>query len=102
MAVRAYNDIRRRIQELEESTNAKVDFFREYTQFLIRKAGTVKTVDDEGKVYKVESFFGNPDGAGGTTYVPENLVKIENKLKELGVVNENRSLQQVLDDLTLL
>ena len=46
------------------------------------------------------SFFGNPDGAGGTTYVPENLVKIENKLKELGVVNENRSLQQVLDDLT--
>jgi len=45
------------------------------------------------------SFFGADDGAGGK-YIHPNLVKIENKLKELGVVNENRSLQQVLDDLT--
>jgi hypothetical protein len=45
------------------------------------------------------SFFGADDGAGGK-YIHPNLAKIENKLKESGVVNENRSLQQVLDDLT--
>ncbi len=45
------------------------------------------------------SFFGVDDGAGGK-FIPSSLTRIENKLKELGVVNENRSLQKVLDDLT--
>jgi len=45
------------------------------------------------------SFFGADDGAGGK-YIHYSLTRIENKLKELGVVNENRSLQKVLDDLT--
>ena len=45
------------------------------------------------------SFFGADDGAGGK-YIQSSFTRIENKLKELGVVNENRSLQKVLDDLT--
>jgi hypothetical protein len=61
--VRPYNDIRQKIHDFEMGNTHKSDFFREYTKFFIEKAKTIKTVDGEGKVNRVDAFFANPERA---------------------------------------
>jgi len=72
--VRAYNDIRRKIQDFEATNNSKIDFFREYTQALIRKIGTVEIIDAENKSVKIETFFANPERAIAKIREDRNLV----------------------------
>lgn len=61
--MRAYDDIRRKIEEMGLGNVTQSDFYREYIKFFIEKAKTISTIDSEGKVNRVDAFFANPERA---------------------------------------
>jgi len=55
---------RKKIQELElKSPVDKNNFYREHTDFLLKKMGTVQILDSENKVVEPSVFFANPERA---------------------------------------
>ena len=73
--MKGHDYFRRKIQELEtEAPIEKSDFYREYTEFIINKMNTLKTVDSEGKATDVTAFFANPERAIAKIKEDRNLV----------------------------
>ena len=71
--MRAYNDIRRKIEEMELGNVKKSDFYREYIKFFIEKAKTLTTIDSEGKANRLDAFFANPERAVAKIKEDRNL-----------------------------
>ena len=69
-------EIRRQLQDLElQSAVTKTDFYREYTQFLIRRMSDISIIDAEGKpVDSIPSFYANPERAVAKIHEDRNLV----------------------------
>jgi len=69
-------EIRKAIQALElESGHTQSDFYREYTQFLIRKLKTLSFIDSEDKaVVDIPVFYANPERAIAKIKEDRNLV----------------------------
>ena len=62
--MRGYDYFRKKIQELELKAPAtKSNFYREHTDFLLKKMKTVEFVDSENKAVKPTVFFANPERA---------------------------------------
>ena len=73
--MKGYDYFRKKIQELEiEAPIEKTDFYRDYTEFIIRKMGTISTVNDEGEAVKANAFFANPERAIAKIKEDRNLV----------------------------
>jgi len=72
--IRARDQIRREILELEMRNTQTTDFYREYTQFLIRKFATLKVVDNEDKVRNLKTFYANPERAIAKLKEDRNIV----------------------------
>jgi len=71
---RALEDIRIRIQEYERTNKPPLDFFREYTQFLIKELESISIVDGEGKINRdIEVFYANPERAVAKLKEERNL-----------------------------
>ena len=68
--------IRRDIEKLDLlKGHTKTDFYREYTQFLIRKMGTISIIDGEGKAtVGIPAFYANPERAIAKIHQDRNLV----------------------------
>ena len=72
--LRARDQIRREILELEKRNIQPSDFYREYTQFLIRKFSTLKVVDEEKKVRTIKAFYANPERAIAKLKEDRNII----------------------------
>jgi hypothetical protein len=73
--MRALDDIRNRIFEYEKTHKPPLDFYREYTNFLIEKLKTISTVDSEGKVRaEMPVFYANPERAVAKLKEDRNLI----------------------------
>lgn len=68
--------IRKAIQEMElEKGHTQADFYREYTQFLIRKLETISIINSEDKaVVDIPTFYANPERAIAKIKEDRNLV----------------------------
>ena len=69
-------EIRKALQELELGKgHTQADFYREYTQFLIRKMQTISIIDSEDKaVVDIPTFYANPERAIAKIKEDRNLV----------------------------
>jgi len=69
-------EIRKGIQALElEKGHTQSDFYREYTQFLIRKLENISIIDSENKaVVDIPIFYANPERAIAKIKEDRNLV----------------------------
>ena len=66
--------IRNAISELEQGNHVKTDFYREITEYLIKKVSTLKIIDEEGKTNStISTFFANPERAVAKMKEDRNL-----------------------------
>ena len=72
--LRARDQIRRELLELEMRNTKTSDFYREYTQYLIRKFANLKVVDGEDKVRYLKTFYANPERAIAKLKEDRNIV----------------------------
>jgi len=62
--MRGFDYFRKKIQELElKSPVDKTNFYREHTDFLLKKMKTVQILDSENKAVSPNVFFANPERA---------------------------------------
>jgi len=72
--LRARDKIRKELIEYEARTFESTEFYREYTQFLIRKFSRLKIIDDEKKVKNINVFYANPERAIAKMKEDRNMV----------------------------
>lgn len=73
--MRAFQSLRKSIYSMEEGKHTKTDFYREITKYLLKKVGTAKVIDEEGKVNSsIPTFFANPERAVAKLKEDRNLV----------------------------